>query len=263
MKRLLLSITCFLFLFVAVAEIQFNDTLIPPAKWKALFNGRNLDGWTVKIAGHPLGNNFGNTFRVKDGVLQVRYDQYDSFRNRFGALYYNQPLTNYRLKVEYRFVGATTPGAPTWGFRDGGIQYHGQDPATMALEQQFPVCLEYNLHGGNGQAERPVGEICTPGTKVEIDGLRNATFCTPAKVKRTFHGDIWVTAEIEVKDSIVTHFVNGEQILQYKNPRYDSAHAIGKTLIRNGQDKVRSGFISIQSNSHPMEFRKIELLEYK
>lgn len=249
-------------LFVVPTLVAFSTGERPSAKWKSLFNGKNLDGWLIKISGYPMGDNFGNTFRVKDGVLQVRYDQYDSFRNRFGALYYNKPLTNYRLKVEYRFVGETTPGAPSWGFRDGGIQYHGQDPRTMALDQQFPVCLEYNLHGGNGKAERPVGEICTPGTKVEIDGIRNTTFCTPAKVKRTFHGDQWVTAEIEVRDGKISHYVNGEQILQFANPRYDSAHAVGKTFIKNGNDQVRSGYISLQSNSHPMEFRKIELLEY-
>ncbi|OLY93422.1 protein of unknown function [Cnuella takakiae] len=262
MKKPLLSFTALLILFVALAGFQSTSGDRPAAKWKSLFNGKNLDGWLVKIAGYPVGNNFGNTFRVKDGILQVRYDQYDSFKNRFGALYYNKELTNYRLKVEYRFVGKTTPGAPAWGYRDGGIQYHGQNPNTMALEQQFPVCLEYNLHGGNGKDDRPVGEICTPGTKVEIKGLRNAAFCTPATVKRTFHGDQWVTAEIEVRDGKIFHYVNGEQILQYANPHYDSAHAVGKTFIKEGNDQVRSGFISLQSNSHPMEFRKIELMEY-
>jgi hypothetical protein len=231
--------------------------------WTTLFNGQNLEGWVVKIAGYPQGENFGNTFRVQDGILSTRYDQYGQFNNRFGALYFNKPFTNYRLKVEYRFVGELTPGAPAWGLRDGGIQYHGQAPAAVALDQQFPVCLEYNLHGGNGKDERPVGEICTPGTKVEIGGSLSASFCTPATVKRTFHGDQWVTAEIEVRDGVIKHFVNGEEILQYANPRYDTAHAVGKTLIKNGDARISSGYISLQSNSHPMDFRKIEILEYR
>lgn len=231
-------------------------------KWVKLFNGKNLDGWQMKITGYPLGENFGNTFRVDNGILSIRYNAYDSFRSRFGALYFNKPFANYRLKVEYRFVGETTVGAPAWGYRDGGIQYHSQSPTSMPLNQQFPVCLEYNLHGGNGKDERPVGEICTPGTKVEIGGQRNTSFCTPAFVKRTFHGDQWVTAEIEVRNGVVKHFVNGEEILQYSNPRYDSAHAVGKTFIVNGDDKVRSGYISLQSNSHPMDFRNIEIMEY-
>lgn len=232
-------------------------------KWVKLFNGKNLDGWKVKIAGFPLGENFGNTFRVENGILSVRYDQYgDNFNSRFGALYYNKKLTNYRLKVEYRFVGETAPGAPSWGFRDSGVQYHGQDPASIGLAQAFPVCLEYNLHGGNGKDERPTGEICTPGTTVEIDGKKNESFCTPPTVKRTFHGDQWVTLEIDVKEGKIAHFVNVEEILRFENPKFNPADELGKAFIVNGNDVVKDGFISLQSNSHPIDFRKIEIKEY-
>ena len=230
-------------------------------KWVTLFNGKDLNNWDIKIAGYPLGENFGNTFRVENGILSIRYDKYDSFSNKFGAIYYNKKFSNYRLKVEYRFVGETTKGAPSWGFRDGGIQYHCQAPSSVALTQSFPVCLEYNLHGGNGKDERPVGEICTPGTFVEINGKRNESFCTPPFVKRTFHGDQWVIAEIEVKDGTIKHFVNGEQIIEYQNPRYDSKHPQGKNLIVNGNEIIKDGWISLQSNSHPMDFRKIEIIE--
>jgi hypothetical protein len=232
------------------------------AKWVSIFNGKNLEGWTVKIAGYKAGENFGNTFRVKDGILSIRYDQYDSFRNTFGALYFDKKLTNYRLKVEYRFVGETTAGAPVWGFRDSGIQYHGQDALSVGVDQSFPVCLEYNLHGGNGKDERPVGEICTPGTVVEINGKPNASFCTPPVVKRTFHGDQWVTAEIDVQGNKIRHFVNGEEILAFEDPRYNPKHEIGQTLIKGNQAAIKSGYVSLQSNSHPIDFRKIELMEY-
>jgi hypothetical protein len=233
-----------------------------PSKWKTLFNGKDLDGWQVKIAGYPLNENFGNTFRVKEGVLEVRYNAYDSFRNRFGGLYYNKKFSNYRLRVEYRFTGETTVGAPSWGFRDGGVQYHCQSPASLQLNQNFPVCLEYNLHGGNGKDERPVGEICASGTYVFINGKRNESYCTAATVKRTFHGDQWVTLEIDVQGDTIRHFVNGEEILYFENPRYNPDHPIGKTFIVNGDDKVKEGYISLQSNSHPMDFRKIEIMEY-
>jgi len=233
-----------------------------PGKWIKLFNGKNLHGWTPKITGHKLGENYGNTFRVENGLLQVRYDQYQAFNNTFGALYYNKKFSNYRLKVEYRFVGDTTAGAPSWGYKDGGIQYHCQPPATIQMNQPFPVCLEYNLHGGNGSEERPTGEICANGMYVEIGGKRNASYCTSPSVKHTFAGDQWITAEVEVRNGAITHFVNGEKILEFSNPRYDSAHAIGKTFIVNGDASVKGGYISLQSNSHPMDFRTIEIMEY-
>lgn len=231
-------------------------------KWVSLFNGKNLDKWQPKIAGYKLGENFGNTFRVQNGILSTRYDQYDSFNNKFGALYYEKKFTNYRLKVEYRFTGNLTAGAPSWGYRDGGIQYHCQDPGTIGLNQPFPVCLEYNLLGGNGKDERPSGEICASGMFVEIGGKRNVKYCTPPEVKRTMNGDQWVTAEIEVRDGKITHFINGEQIIQFENPRYDSTHPIAKNLITAGNNLVKDGYISLQSNSHPMDFRKIEIIAY-
>ena len=230
--------------------------------WVSLFNGKDISGWKPKIAGYPLGENFGNTFRVADKILSTRYNEYDSFNSRFGALYYDKKFTNYRLKVEYRFVGNLTPGAPSWGFRDGGIQYHCQSPATVGLNQPFPVCLEYNLLGGKETGERPTGEICASGIYVEMNGKRNTNYCTPPTVKRTFAGDQWVTAEIDVMDGKITHFVNGEQVLQFENPRFDSTHQEGKKFINAGKDMVRDGYISLQSNSHPMDFRKIEIMEY-
>src|SRR5688572_4419973 len=139
----------FFMLVLAFLLFSFNqkdsDQLVRKGKWVSIFNGKNLDGWSLKISGYKLGENFGNTFRVENGILSIRYDQYDSFRNKFGALYYDRKLSNYRLKVEYRFVGETTPGAPSWGFRDSGVQYHCQDPASLGANQSFPVCLEYNL----------------------------------------------------------------------------------------------------------------------
>lgn len=231
-------------------------------KWVSIFNGKNLKGWTMKIVGYPLGENFGNTFRVENGILSVRYDLYKSFDNTFGALYYNKELSNYRLKVEYRFVGETAPGAPSWGYRDSGVQYHCQAPGTVGLKQNFPVSLEYNLHGGNGKDERPVGEICANGIIVDINGKKNESYCTAATVKRTFHGDQWVTLEIEVRGNTIKHFVNGEEILQFENPRYNPEHELGKAFIKGDNAAVKSGYISLQSNSHPIDFRKIEIMEY-
>lgn len=231
-------------------------------KWISLFDGKDLSNWTPKIVGHKLGENFGNTFRVDSGILSIRYDAYDSFNNRFGALYYNKKFKNYRLKVEYRFVGDLTPGAPSWGYRDGGIQYHCQDPETLDINQPFPVCLEYNLLGGNGKDERPSGEICANGIFVDINGRRNTSYCTPPTIKRTMPGDQWVTAEIDVHDGKITHYINGEKILEFENPRFDSSNMLAKKFIINGDDVVKDGYISLQSNSHPMDFRKIEIMEY-
>ncbi len=243
--------------------VQSEVSTAKANEWVSIFNGSDLAGFTMKIKGYPLGENFGNTFRVQDGILKVRYDGYGpDLLGRFGTLYIDKALEEYRLKVEYRFVGETAPGAPEWGYRDSGIQFHGQPPATQKLDQAFPMCLEYNFHGGNGTDDRPLGAACGYGIFFEIDGAKNPTTCVPATVAKTFHGDQWVTAELEIKDGKITHFVNGEEILSYANPTYDPDHETAKDFIVAGKTDVNSGYVSFQSNSHPIDFRKIELLEY-
>ena len=225
--RLLITILPLLFAFSSVKnEMEQKHS----NKWVSLFNGKDLANWIPKIAGYKAGENFGNTFRVENGILSTRYDQYDNFKNRFGALYYNKKFSNFRLKLEYRFVGDTVAGAPAWGYRDGGIQYHCQAPASLDINQSFPVCLEYNLLGGRGKAERPSGEICANGIYVLINGQRNSSYCTPPAIKKTMDGDEWVTAEIEVRNGKIAHFVNGEAVIHFENPRYDSTNSVAKSL---------------------------------
>ncbi len=76
-----------------------------PEEWTQLFNGKDLTGWTPKIRGQKLGENWNDTFRVEDGVLKVSYDKYDTFDRRFGHLFYEKPFSNYILRIEYQFVG--------------------------------------------------------------------------------------------------------------------------------------------------------------
>lgn len=252
--RLLLPLLPFLLLSCHTNKNAANNN---NPQWTSLFNGKNIDGWTPKIAGYKLGENFGNTFRVENGILSTRYDAYGNFNNRFGALFYNKKFSDFRLKVEYRFVGDTVAGAPSWGFRDGGIQYYCQSPESMDTNQPFPVCLEYNLLG-----TRPSGEICANGMYVEIDGKRNPSYCNPPKVNIIPTAEEWNTAEIEVRNGKITQFINGTAVIAFENPHYDTANVLTKKLVAAGNDLVRDGYISLQSNSHPMDFRKIEIMEY-
>ncbi|WP_153796771.1 3-keto-disaccharide hydrolase [Foetidibacter luteolus] len=260
MKRLLLFILVSLTL--SFYSRPGGTTLKQPEKWVSLLNGKDLTGWTPKITGYAAGENFGNTFRIEDGLLKIRYDAYGSFNKRFGALHYNRKLTSYRLRVEYRFTGDTIAGAPVWGFKDGGIQYYGQSLESMGVDQPFPVSLEFNLHGGNGSQERPTGEVCANGIYFFMNGSRNTSYCTLPVVQKTFHGGEWITAEIDIHDGKITHYINGEEIISFNNPMYDTAHAITKTLVKGPDYAVKDGYLSIQSNSHPMDFRKIEIMEY-
>jgi len=229
-------------------------------KWITLFNGKDLDGWTPKIKGYALGENFGNTFRVEDGVIKVAYDQYEKFDGRFGHLFYAEPFSHYRLRLDYRFTGEQTPGGPGWAFRNSGVMLHCQDPKTMRKDQDFPVCIEAQLLGGNGKNERSTGNMCSPGTHIVMEDQLVTNHCVSSKSK-TFHGDQWVTFEVEVRgNGVVKHIINGEEVMQYEQPQLDEKDADAKKLIKNGDKMLRSGYFSLQAESHACEFRNIKIL---
>ena len=231
--------------------------------WIQLFNGRDLSGWTPKITKHALGENYANTFRVADGVLKVSYDGYDSFDNRFGHLFYEKPFSYYRLVIEYRFVGEQAPHGPgAWALRNSGVMLHSQDPRTMTVMQNFPISIEAQFLGGlsDGKA-RPTMNVCTPGTEVVLRGALLATHCLNSASK-TFDGDQWVQAEVIVLGSgSITHRVNGASVLEYSLSQY------GGTAVQEFNpgakpdgELIEGGYLALQSESHPIEFRKVALL---
>jgi hypothetical protein len=230
-------------------------------QWVQLFNGQNLDGWIPKIRGHAAGENFGDTFRVEDGVLTVGYEAYDKFQERFGHLFYKEPYSHYRLRVEYRFVGDQCPEGPGWAVRNSGLMLHGESPEQMAVDQDFPASIEIQLLGGNGTDPRTTANLCTPGTNVVMDGELVTRHCTSSKSK-TYHGDQWVTVEVEVRGSeVIRHLIDGEVVLEYNQPQLDERDAHAQELAeKQGGLLLEQGTISLQSESHPVEFRKVELL---
>ncbi|MEX2186192.1 MAG: family 16 glycoside hydrolase [Pirellulales bacterium] len=231
-------------------------------KWIQLFNGKNLDGWTPKIRHAKPGENPGNTFRVEDGLLKVGYDQYEKFDEKFGHLFYNEPFSHYRLRVEYRFVGEQCPGGPGWAIRNSGIMIHGETADEMTVDQDFPASIEVQLLGGANTGERPTANLCTPGTNVVMDGQLITRHCTNSKAK-TYRGDEWVTVEVEVHGSkVIRHIVEGKTVLEYHEPQLDERDAHAKALAaKKGGKMLEGGTISLQSESHPVEFRKVELMK--
>jgi hypothetical protein len=232
-------------------------------KWQKLFNGRDLKDWTPKIVGSPAGVNFGDTFRVENGMISVRYDQYGGkFNERFGHLFYKTQFSHYRIRAEYRFVGQQLPDGPGWATRNSGLMLHGQTPESMTLTQDFPCSIEVQLLGGLSNGKRSTANLCTPGTNVVMKGKLFTPHCTDSS-SDTFDGDQWVTCEVEVLGSeSFKHFINGKLVLEYTQPQIDERDAISKSAWTPGKSKIlERGTISLQSESHPVDFRKVEILD--
>lgn len=245
-----LLILCLPFLFTAGTLYKSPGK----PKWEQLFNGKDLKNWRIKIRNHDLNDNYGNTFQVKDGQIQVRYDQYSDFGDQFGHLFFKKPYSYYLIAAEYRFVGEQVKGGAGWAYRNSGIMIHGQDPATMKKDQDFPNSIEVQLLGGAGNGDRPTANLCTPGTQFVLDNKIIQTHCIESRSK-TFNGEQWVRVEVLVLGSTeVVHYVNGEEVLRYQRPQKDP---VGDA--KEGE-LLTSGTISLQSESHPVDFRKVEII---
>lgn len=230
-------------------------------EWIQLFNGKNLAGWIPKIRYHGLGENYANTFRVEDGLLKVGYDQYEEFNETFGHLFFEKRFSNYRLRLEYRFVGEQCKGGPGWAVRNSGIMVHGERPETMAIDQDFPASIEVQLLGGDGTNDRTTCNLCTPGTNVVMDGELVKRHCTSSS-SETYHGEQWVAVEVEVRgNQVIRHIIDGEVVLEYTKPQLDERDEHAKELSdKSGSLMLDGGTISLQSESHPVHFRKVELM---
>lgn len=230
-------------------------------EWTPLFDGRTLDGWTPKITGYPVGENALDTFRVEDGLLKVRYDKYDTFRERFGHLFHKDTFSYYVVAVEYRFVGEQVAGGPDWATRNSGIMVHGQPARSMQRDQDFPLSIEVQLLGGLGKGPRTTANLCTPGTHVEMNGALFTRHCQNSS-SATYDGDQWVRAEAHVHGGeFIRHVVNGQTVLEYQRPQVGGGNVLNVDPAQKADGTVLThGSISLQSESHPIDFRKVELL---
>jgi hypothetical protein len=233
-------------------------------EWLSLFNGRNLDNWIVKIRGREAGVNFGDTFRVQGGVLKVGYEKYAAFNEQFGHIFYKQPFSHYRLRVEYRFVGEQAAGAPTWAIRNSGVMLHSQNPATMPAGQDFPISIEFQFLGGLGSGPRSTGNMCSPGTHIVYAGKLDTRHCINS-TSDTYDGDQWVVAEALVLGGTkVAHLISGKTVIEYSDPQIGGGVVSGHNPdVKVDGKHLTEGYIALQSEGHPIEFRRVELLNLK
>lgn len=270
MKRLnLFYFSAFIFLAVGLT-IKNNDS---KKEWIQLFNKKDLTGWDIKIAKHPLNDNFNNNFYVKEGILKVDYSGFKKFDGEFGHLYYKEPFSYYVVRVEYRFTGQQLEGGPGYAWLNSGVMLHSQSAASVGINQTFPVSLEMQLLGGDEKIKRPNCNLCTPGTEVSMKGKPVYEHCINSSSK-SFPVNERVTAEaIVLGDSLIQQIVNGDTVLTYERPQIGGGFvnnnftwttggfgADSLAWIQKQGTPLKSGYVALQAESHPVEFRKVELL---
>ena len=240
------------FLFVSQAAAQKG--------WTNLFNGKDLKDWNIKISKHDYNDNYANTFRVEGGLIKVNYDGYESFDQQYGHIFYKKPFSYYLLRVTYRFVGEQAKGGEGWAIRNSGAMLHCQAPETMLKNQDFPISVEGQILGGDGEHVRHTSNVCTPGTQIVYEGKLFTPHCLDSKSK-TYDGDQWVTADFLVLgDSVIKHIIDKEVVLEYTKPQIGGGNVSNyDPKMKQDGKALKGGYISLQSESHPIEFKTVKL----
>jgi hypothetical protein len=266
-SSLVLAVSALLLMSACAAQGPSPEPANDPdeREWIDLFNGRDLAGWTVKVNHHDVGVNFGNTFRVVDGMIQVRYDEYQDYNDQFAHLYYDQPFSHYLVSVDYRFTGEVQRGSPDYVLLNSGIMVHSQDPRTMLRDQDWPLSVEMQFYAEVAPGQpRSTGNMCSPGTHVVFGGQLDTRHCINAN-GRALPKDVWVSAEVLVLgDSIVKHIVNGDTVLVYEDPQIGGGFITGfDPAMKQDGRMLAEGFIALQSEGQPIDFRNVRLLDLR
>lgn len=230
--------------------------------WTPLFNGKDLDNWIPKIHHHETGDNYANTFRAEDGLIKIRYNNYDSFNFRYRHLFYKTPFSHYKLRFAYRFTGIWLKDAPSYTVLNSGVMFHSQSPYSILKEQDWPVSVEFQTLAGLPDGRpRPTGNMCSPGTDIVFNGKKDPRHCIESS-STTYPPDVWVNCLLEVYgDSLIRHIVEGDTVLTYSKPTVGGgvANRYDTTVIKNGMP-LRSGYIGLQSEGQEIDFKNIEIM---
>ena len=260
----ILNVQCIVFYtFVAVVSLSCSAKKEDP-EWRPLFNGKDLSGWIPKIYHHELGDNYANTFRVEDGAILVSYDQYESFDNRYGHLFYQQNFSSFHLKFEYRFTDEWLTDAPDYTYRNSGIMFHAQSPESILKEQDWPISVEYQILAEEEKGvDRPTGNMCSPGTDVVFNYQIDPRHCISSNSK-TYDWNRWIEGELIVySDSLVIHLVEGDTVLKYTNPQIGGGVTTGyDPEIKVDGRLLFEGYIGLQSEGQGIKFKNIEIKEF-
>lgn len=264
---------CAVYVCCIVVSCTTENQVQSVEEWMPLFNGKDLAGWDIKIAGYDLNDNLHNTFLVQDSMLVVDYGRYDTFTTEFGHIYYKQPFSIYKLRLEYQFYGNQLTGGPDYARLNSGVMIHSQPAASLGKGQTFPVSLEMQFLASDSVNKRHTGNLCTPGTMVSMNGSPATDHCIDSN-SPYYNAEEWVSAEvIAYGDSVIYQLINGDTVLTYEKPVIagDFVNSVFNfTMGGFGADSTKwiqqksmplaTGYIALQAESHPIRFKHIQLL---
>lgn len=184
-----------------------------------LFNGKDLSNWNFVVDKDEVPAD--QVFSVDNGVIHIS-------GSPFGYMYTKSKYSNYRLHVEWRW--------PDGIISNSGIFLLIEDP-----KNPFPNGIECQLHAGDAGdfvllGGSDLAEYHSP------EGQGRPKFPVMKKMTESSErpaGD-WNEADIDCQDGIITVYING-------------------VLQNRGTNKIKEGYIGLQSEGKDIEFRNVTI----
>jgi hypothetical protein len=258
---------CLVIYFILISALGHSQSVFSSdQEWISIFDGESLEGWTPKLRGEAYGSDSLQTFVIRDSAITVDYRNYEGFNDKFGHLFYKTEFSSYRLTFLYRFIGEQIHDGPGWAYKNSGIMFHCEPPSGMARNQDFPISLEAQLLGADPEKpiDRSTMNLCTPGTHVFVKGDLTKQHCLNSS-SQSYRDDQWIRAELVVyPDGRIEHFVEGKKVMSYSEPILGGPFEYNteKWSSLDGSE-LRTGFLALQSESHPVQFKSIYIKPFK
>jgi len=216
---------------------ESNNIKTPEEGFRQLFNGKDFEGWYLKIKNgdEELAK---RVFTVNDGMVHVYNDTWpdeidlnEGTDETIGMMYTNDQFEMYHLKFEYKWGKKKANYFARWQY-DAGVYYHISD------DKIYPTGVEYQIHYVHTEDRNRTGDLIKPGGQ-KYDWYfnpENNQYLHPdeggvlykkqksypgkkwlhnAKITRNFNAlnDQWNTCEIIVMGSdYAIHKLNGEVV---------------------------------------------------
>lgn len=236
------ALVCALSSLISIS-LPAAEAVVPTAPL-SLFNGRDLEGWTV--VGRDGDPAAADTWTVSDGVLKASGQPYGYVRTK-GA------YRDYILRIEWRWVAGPAPtdanGKPRG--RNSGVLLHIQGE-----DKVWPTCLEAQLQ------ERFAGDFIAMDMAVVFDELTAmrekaaAEAGTDTAARERALGARRITRRHESSEKPIGEWNTYEIIC-----RADTVTLVVNGVLQNSATglSISEGAIGLQSEGMPIEFRRVDL----
>ena len=146
-----------------------------------LFNGKNLDGWTIHLAPDSGDVLESLVFCAKEGLINISGQP-------FGYMITDKSYKDYKLHLEWRWYGEPS---------NSGIFLHAEP-----IDGVWPRCAEVNLMAGRA------GDMIASGGS-SFEELAEGRFLRSTKESAEHPAGEWNTAEIVCKGNFIQAYING------------------------------------------------------